>query len=97
MSTFNFLNNCVGWPAHDVHASGGLVDMIDRARDITRNTFERHVNRAELTRLEASLGYDVRFRMKDDYHVRYRRSVLHGNPVYFFEHSAIEYVFHQSH
>lgn len=97
MSKLTYHNNCVGWPKHDVHAEGGLCEMIDRAIDITRNTFLKHVNREGLQNLEESLGYDKHpkqgLTMAGDFHVSYHRSKLHGETVYFLKHSAIEYVF----
>ena len=94
----NFYTNCVNWPRDDVHAEGGLCDMIDAAQDIGRRTFCRHVDRAQREDLERQLGYEINGRrglltMTRDYHVSYHRSNLHGRRVYFFKHSAIEYVF----
>ena len=98
MSAMRFYTNCVNWPHGDVHAEGGLIDMIDQARDVERATFCRHVDRSERENIERQLGYEISGRtgcltMKRDYHVSYHRSKLHGKPVYFFKHSAIEYVF----
>ena len=97
-ATMQFYTNCVNWPRDDVHEDGGLCDMIDEARDITRRTFCRHVDRLDREGVERQLGYDLNGRtgcltMKRDYHVSYHRSNLHGQRVYFFTHSAIEYVF----
>ena len=92
-----FYNSCVTWPAHDVDAKGGLSDMIDEAYEISRRTFLKQVDRCELRDLDDALGYAPRPRqgltMARDYHVSYHRSLLHGRRVYFFNHSAIEYVF----
>lgn len=94
--TYTFYRNCVNWPAQHVHSEGGLVDMIDQATDITRATFRKHVDNMELIEIERALGYDTRpgfLHMAGDWHVSYHRSKLHGQRVYFFKHSAIEYVF----
>lgn len=93
-----FFSNCVGWPEDDVHDEGGLCDMIEVAHDITRATFLKHVDRASRIDIERGLGYaphdpDAVLTMKRDWHVSYHRSMLHGQRVYFFKHSAIEYVF----
>jgi hypothetical protein len=92
-----FIGNCVGWPESDVHADGGLCDMIAEASDITRATFLRHVGRDNLAPIAAGLGYVEHAKqgltMAGDYHVSYHRSRLHGKRVYFFKHSAIEFVF----
>jgi hypothetical protein len=94
---FNYLNNCVGWPSSDVHTGGGLCDLIEERKEISRATFLKHVNREELAELEQGLSYarhpSQGMTMAGDYHVEYFRSRHHGNRVYGFRHSAIEYVF----
>lgn len=95
---FQFYSSCVNWPRMDVDA--GLIPMIEESRDITRSTFLRHVDRDELAELERSLGYENHPRqgltMAADYCVSYHKSKLHGETVYFFKHSAIEYVFKEA-
>lgn len=95
--SYTFYHTCVDWPETDVHAKGGLVDMIDSAITITRGTFRKHVDGMALVRVERALGYDhypaQGLYMENDWHVSYHRSRLHGERVYFFKHSAIEYVF----
>lgn len=93
-----FYRTCVDWPEDDVHAEGGLIQMIEQAFDITRSTFLSHVDRQDRELIERQLGYaphdkDSCLTMKRDFHVSYHRSKLHGQTVYFFKHSAIEYVF----
>lgn len=92
-----FYASCVGWDPRDVHADGGLIDMIDSAIEITRRTFLKHVDRESLREVEASLGCAAHpsqgLTMAGDFHVSYHRSKLHGKRVYFFKHSAIEHVF----
>jgi len=94
---YKFYSNCVSWPSGDVFNEGGLSDMIDNAIDITRKTFMKYVYMSELKDIEMSLGYDNHYKqgltMAGDYHVGYHRSKLHGKRVYYFRHSAIEYVF----
>ena len=74
--------------------------MIDRAIEVSRRTFLKHVHRDDLGELEALLGYEDHPRrgltMAGDYHVSYHRSKLHGKTVYYFKHSAIEYVFREN-
>ena len=91
--TMHYYCNCVSWPQSDVHSNGGLSDMVDSNLEITRRTFLKHVNRNDLKKLERQLGYDSNLHMTNDYHVSYHRSKLHGKRVYYFCHSAIEYVF----
>ncbi len=97
MPQFKFFNNCVNWDLRDVHRSGGLCDMIDAATVISRKTFLKHVDRESIQEIEKSLGYTLNARqgltMAGDYHVSFHRSKLHGRRVYYFRHSAIEYVF----
>lgn len=91
-----YYTNCMNWPRADVHAPGGLCDMIAEETGVTRRTFLHHVNRDDLKAIEEALGYDRGFRMSGDWHVSYHRSKLHGVTVYYFKHSAIEYVFKPS-
>ena len=90
---YQYFCNCVQWPPEDVEAEGGLRDMIDTARKITRKTFLAHVDRRDLKMLEEYLGCSKLIAMSRDWHIQYSRSKLHGKRVYFFTHSAIEYVF----
>lgn len=97
MSKATFYNSCVNWSRDDVHAEGGLVDMVQCAEQVTRHTFCQHVDNKARRDLERKLGYELHPRrglmMVNDYHVGYYRSTLHGRRCYFFKHSAIEYVF----
>jgi len=67
--------------------------LIDDGRSITRRTFLKHVNRAQLRAKEAELGYESHYKrgltMNGDYHVRYCKY----KGIYFFVHSCIEFVF----
>ena len=96
-----FYCNCVDWPRHDVHCDGGLSDLIDNRVEITRRAFLGNVNRDDLAHQERCLGYASHYKqgltMAADWHVEYFRSKHHGERVYGFRHSGIEYVFkHQS-
>lgn len=95
--TYNFFHSCVGWPRRTVDCEGGLTDMVDAATDISRRTFLKHADRDNLLFLEWSLGYTAHhthgLTMAGDWSVTYHRSKLLGERVYFFCHSAIEYVF----
>ena len=97
MSKFRYFNNCVNWDREDVWNPGGLSDMIDSGLDIGRQTFLKHVSRGSLRDVERNLGYEAHpkqgLTMAADWHVSYHRGKLHGETVYFFKHSAIEYVF----
>lgn len=94
---YRYHNCCITWPKENVFCDGGLNDMIDKAIDITRRTFLKHVNRDDLQCLEYDLGYTKYpvhgLTMAGDGYVSYHRSYLHNRRVYFFNHSSIEYVF----
>ncbi|WP_444679581.1 hypothetical protein [Halomonas sp. E19] len=97
MKDMIYFNCCVDWDPKDVHVDGGLCDMIDEEVSITRRTFLAHVDPTDLHHVESMLGYAKHPRqgltMAGDFHVSYHRSRLHGECVYYFKHSAIEYVF----
>ena len=80
--------SCVNWPKHDVDSPGGLHDMIESGHDITFKTFCRNTDTDSRTGILLALGYIL-----NDPHVRFMKGKLHGQTVYWIEHSAIEYVF----
>jgi hypothetical protein len=94
---FNFFNKCLTWDLNDVHVDGGLNSLIDGKQWITRKTFLKHVDRQDLRKVEDSLGYESHpikgLTMAGESHVKYFKSKHHGEIVYGFDHSAIEYVF----
>jgi hypothetical protein len=88
---FGFFCNCVMWDKRTVDTE--LVPMIENSVQITRRTFVKRVNKEDLRLLKDSLGYDKYFPMSSDWHVTYYKSKINKKTVYFFRHSAIEYVF----
>ena len=98
LNLHKYFNNCVNWDPSDVDK--GLIIMIEDAVDITRNTFKKKIDTEELRTIEKQLGYFKNKRsgltMGHDWHVSYHKSFLRGERVYFFTHSAIEYVFKQA-
>lgn len=96
-STYRFFNNCVSWDSADVHVDGGLSSLIDDRTSIERSTYLQYVDHDELKEIELSLGYSKHYKqgltMAGDTHVEYFRSKHHGERVYGFRHSAIEFVF----
>lgn len=90
MKTCDFYSNCVAWQIDKVDI---LNQIIDNSKNITRATFLKHINRSDLKKIESNLGYNKNLRMSKDYHVRYHSSKLNGEMVYYFTHSAIEWVF----
>jgi hypothetical protein len=82
-----YLTNCVNSDGDAINA------MIDAARQISRRTFLRYVDRDSLRDIERQLGYSARgLRMANDWHVTYHRSTFNGRPCCYFVHSAIEYL-----
>ena len=90
--------NCVQWAPHDVDRPGGLIDLIDGAREVSRARFVALTDPDDRLDMEGALGYVRRkgqpgIAITQDYHVRYHTGTLHGVRVAFLVHSAIEYVF----
>ena len=73
-----------------------LFFIVDNARDITYKTFRSKVNSKDFNMLQSGFGYDnLPFKLKDDYAVSFHKSKLpNKKPVYYFRHSAIEYIFY---
>lgn len=90
---YAFFNNCVGWPSRHVHGNGGLIQMVDFARPITRATFLRHVDRESLNDTAHSLGIEDWSETANDGYIGYCFSRVNGIPCYYFDHSRIEHVF----
>lgn len=76
-----------------------IRQMVDQAKKITYRTFIKNVAIDHLRTIypfntyEWGSGDKPGLRLKDDWHVRYYRSVYRGIPCYYIDHSAIEYVF----
>ena len=86
---YRYLECCINSTAKDIHA------MIDAAKEVTLGTMRRN---CDLNDLEKQFAYDTGgerggLRLKDDWHVRYYKSVYKGRPCYYLKHSAIEYIF----
>ncbi len=91
---FSFYCNCVNWEPSDVDAPGGLDDLVDQIQKITYRTFCKYVDIEERKDIEKQLGYSQKILiMAKDWAVSYFRSKLHGQTVYGFVWSGIEYVF----
>jgi len=72
-----------------------LGNMCDRGRQITADTFFRHVGRKMVSEL---LGYDYRRKgltVGNDPYIGYYKSVWRGVPCYYLDWSRIEHVFVQ--
>lgn len=94
---YRYYGSCVDWPLHDVYGEGSLTDMIYSLTEISRRHFLRQVDTDEVREIEESLGYARHpgqgLTMAADWHVQYFSSYLHGERVYGFVWSGIEYVF----
>ena len=84
MAEYTYLTCCVNSDGRSI------TDMVDNAREITRETFFRHVSRKETSDL---LGYDKDFPISRDWHMSFHKSIYRGKPCYYVVHSAIEYIF----
>ncbi len=94
MKRLPYKDNCVNTGGAAVE---WLIQMIDDAREITRTTFLKHVDRDDLRRVEEDCGYSAHpkqgLTMAGDYHVSYHKSKWNGRLAYYFRWSAIEYYF----
>jgi len=78
-----------------VDASGPAIqDMVDRAREVTFETFRKRVGAAAINEVFGRM-YDgcPGLSLRTDYHVRFARSKFKGKTCYYAVHSAIEFVF----
>ena len=71
--------------------------MVDRAEEITYQTFRRTVGGESLDQFASNLGYDVGherggLRLCNDWHVSYHKSRYRGKPCYYLRHSGIEHI-----
>ena len=95
---YHYAGDCTHFSPKMVCEDGGLWDMKDQAREITRKTFLKHVDRAEIRQMAKDFGYSQNeaggeLTMASDWHISYYRSTLYGRRVYYFTHSAYEHVF----
>ena len=81
MNSYVFTTTCVNSRA-DL-----ILDMVDRAHEVTWSTFTRHVPRHELRAF-----FPGPPALERDYHVKFYSSRFNGRRCYFLVHSAIEYV-----
>lgn len=79
----------------DNSTAEAITDMVDRARDITFETFARNTDWQETVReLGYAIGKSLGLHIQNDYAVSFHSSVYRGKKCYFFTWSAIEYVFY---
>lgn len=85
---FRYVYNCVN--PDDFNE---LNFIIDNGEEITREEFIEKVLEEDIKKLEKSLGYNDDFKMENDLYVSYWKAIYEGKWIYYFSHSAIEYVF----
>ncbi len=90
----HFLRTCMSFTKADVHL---LDECLEAARDITRRTFLKHVDRDSLRALEKQLGYARHPKQgltaASDWAVSYSKSFFNGKVCVFMRWSAIEHIF----
>ena len=90
MKNYQYETSCVNSTAAKINA------MVDRAREITYQTFVRYVDLEELKLFQGYTwgpGRKDGLRLKDDWAVRYYRSRYAGRKCVYMDHSSIEYIF----
>lgn len=90
----NYRYNCV-----TPNSVSELEFILQNGKKISYNTFIKAVNKNEFNIICKYLGYSndskEGLHIKDDWAVSFYKSKLpSGQPVYYFVHSAIEYIFY---
>lgn len=78
-----------------VNANGDdILEMVDKATQITYRTFCSHIKPEALKELIESLGYKrLGLSLKKDWAVSFYKSKYKNKPCYYLVHSMIEYIF----
>jgi len=83
-----YITNCIN------STGKAITEMVDKAKDITYETFIKHVDWREISEM---LGYALHpsqgLTLKNDYHVSYAKSFYKDIPCYYLSWSSIEYIF----
>lgn len=89
MKMFNYKTNCTLALAEDIES------MVDGSREITYETFMRHVSDYDLEALFPFYNWRGRggLTLRNDYAVSFFKGNYVGKPVYYVQHSCIEYIF----
>ena len=91
--TYYYVTNCVGSCGDDI------TEMTDNAEDVTWEEFNRYVSNDEIRSVMGDFydyddkDNDAGLKFQDDWAVSFHKSKYRGMPCYYFDHSAIEYVF----
>jgi hypothetical protein len=89
---FSLAFRCVDLNPRNLNAMVAFDDMRDKMREITFETFARHVDWQPIA-AEMGYGRETGLFLRNDWCVRFHKSTYKGSPVYVMIHSAIEYVF----
>jgi hypothetical protein len=89
--SFKYLVNCVGCSSSPTWVRY-LNAMIDTSTEISTRTFQKHCDYEDIER-QLGYGRDIGLWLSTDWHVGFYKSTFGGLPVYYFVHSAIEYIF----
>lgn len=102
-TVFKYIGCCVDWNYKSLAEKDALFRMVDIARDITYQTFIKHVPVSEILSVNIypfndyywKPGKSVELRLKDDFAVSFHSSWYMGKRVYYMRHSSIEYIFRE--
>lgn len=95
--SYIYKTDCTHAKGHDIR------EMLDLAREITWETFRKHVHWADVKEIFPDYSYKgeksneyrvltIGFHIKDDWAVSFWKSKYRGVPCYFITHSGIEYI-----
>ena len=86
---YHYLTNCIGAEGDDIR------EMVEQAIEINYNTFLKYVSVEEVKNIfdYYEWGRGNGLKLKDDYAVRYFKSVFKEKLCVYIKHSAIEYIY----
>ena len=88
--SLQFITTCINSTAEKIHA------LQASAQPISYRTAQKRIGRQTLADTFPTYDWDGRrggLTLKRDWHVGFYRGTYEGHPVYFVEHSGIEYIF----
>jgi hypothetical protein len=89
VNKLQYKTNCVSSTAKKIN------DMVDQSREISYKTFRKYVNWKEVSKMFGCALHPKKpgVMLCNDWCVRFFKSKYEGEPCYYVQHSAIEYVF----
>lgn len=91
-----FVNESMDYVGNCTHLDGQDVeDMVDQSTEVSAKEFRKNIGDREYKELEKDLGYGAvpSLNLESDYATSFYKSKYRGQPCYYLEHSAIEYIF----